>query len=248
MKPFVLSCLIATTALAQVRGEYLFSTNDGRTIQGRVLSETQSGYLVATSTGTQVVVFSSIADMHAVTATPSAAPLPTGPRPGVVTATPETYAEVSDRPEAAGSVDGFHVGLGAGLMLLPTDDPTFTLNAQVNLDWVSGHVGFRLSPGVWLYSRGTGFYVAPELDAKFMVYAGRVYSFGVGLDFGLAIGGYTQGYLGASLAPVILRFGSQGQHQVALQISVPFFRMSGINLANSSFGLPMTSLGYTYRF
>jgi hypothetical protein len=248
MKALVLSCLVAATAVAQVRGDYLFSTHDGRSVQGRVLSETQSGYLVATSTGTQVVAFSNIADMRPLTATTAAATptqptLPMGPSPGVVAATPETFDTEHEEAEAG----GLHFAVTAGLMLLPTVDPTFTFSAHGNLDWVFGRFGLRLSPGLWLYDRGGAFYVAPEVDAKFLVYLGRVYAFGAGLDAGAAIGGFPQGYLGLSLAPAILRLGSRGQHQLSLQISIPFLRF-GSGLDYSAFGLPMTALGYTYRF
>lgn len=72
-----------------------------------------------------------------------------------------------------------------------------------------------------------------------------VYSFGVGLQIGLAAGNDAQLFFAPSLAPMILKFGDRGQHQVQLGVSVPLLTIGSYS---SYFGAPMTMLSYSYLF
>lgn len=260
--------LASVTALAYPAGELTFLTRDGRTLRGRILAETPQGYLVAGPKRTELLLYGNISDMRATEDQAQLQPVPPPPPPAppAVAAAPEPLQAPQypqpvrplgwvQPPPAVGSSGveevppastrlGFHVGVGGGLLYLPIGYGVFTANAQLNLDWTFGVVGIRISPTLTYYQYYNA-YVAISADTKVHFNIGDIFALGVGLDLGGAPGGGGGLYLGASVAPAIFKLGSRGQHQLALQVSVPVIVTTP---RWSYFGMPMASLGYNYLF
>lgn len=99
--------LLSSFSFAQVRGEVVIQSRDGKAVVGRVITETAKGYLLATATGTQVVEFGDIADIRQLapvaSAAPAAAPLVAAPPPVApavkpVASSPTEWSEVPPPP------------------------------------------------------------------------------------------------------------------------------------------------------
>jgi hypothetical protein len=253
----VVLMLTCTMAFGFPPGELTFFTRDGRALRGRILAETPQGYLVAGPRRTELLPFTNIGDMRAAEGDAVSSPQPLalalGP-PGLVpVVAPEGRSGAASPPQAAVRADdslpgndrlGFHIGLGGGLMVVPLRTGLVTANAQINLDWTFGVIGVRLSPTLGLYQY-IGTYVVASADTKVHFNITEAFSMGVGVDVGASLGLAGGLFAGLSAAPVIIKLGSRGPHQIALQVSLPFLLVGG---SGSTFGGPMGSLGYNYLF
>lgn len=269
---------------APPQGEVVIRTRDGQNKLGRVLSETATGYLLAGPDGTEVVPFTSIVDIRqlapAANATPApqpvAAPAP-APATDVATyyapnAPPPAYSPQPAAPQwapppAAPPVQvsglaveewierrkGFHFGLGITGQVLPADSGYANAAFQLNLDWTFGRTGLRVAPQVGIYHSRNSWFVA-GVDTTFQVNVAEHYAFGVGLQVGFAAGPYTRLYFAPTLAPVIVKLGDRGQHQLQLTASVPVLQLGTFcspyygTCYGDNFGYPMGGIGYAYLF
>jgi hypothetical protein len=231
--------LSSTLSLAQPRGEIVIQQHTGRAIVGRIISETAKGYLVATSTGTELVEFTSIADIRqlAPVAAPVGAPVAQAslaPAPQPRRAVPQPVPVYVDEPasEAAEVHDvveparprtsqGFHFGLGASLAvqayrIAPDVGPQATASFEFNF----GRPAYRINANLGLVV-GPYTFINASVDNLFLWSFGRHFSLGAGLQLGGAFA-VTMNFLHVSpvVMPAVLKFGEWSQHQVALTGSV----------------------------
>ncbi len=134
--------------------------------------------------------------------------------------------------------EGFHFGLGAGVMVLPFG-PMAQLQAHFEFNF--GRPVYRINANVGLVSlfgAGIGFVT---VDNLFQFNVSDIYAFGGGLQLGIAAGGFGGTALaGAVLQPMIIKLGERGQHQLHL---------TGVLSGIIGLGaLPQVYLGYSYLF
>ncbi len=254
----VLVVLVGSSVRAQPEGEVVIRTRDGRSRQGRVLSETQKGYLFAGPRGTSVIEFGDIVDMQKV-----GAPAPVVGAPAVVAAAPVAApTPVADPPSLrpVGDViadapvperisrEGFHFGLGASLGV---NNSGPSAQVQGHFEFNFGRPVYRINANVGaLLISGASFF-ALSVDNLFHFNIGDVYALGAGVQVGVAFGG---GYFFACLTPVIqpviIKLGDRGQHQLALTGSVVVASTDDLHNSNgTSFaGTVQVFAGYSYLF
>lgn len=265
LKSFVAVFVVCSTlSFAQPQGEVVIRSRDGKTRLGRILSETSKGYLLSGPDGTQVIEFKNIIDIKQIAAaepmepTPmpsSTPPLPPPPpsQPAVTPVAPVVsappppperpveapIAEVTrSEPVRERSVrEGFHFGLGAGVMVLPFG-PMAQLQAHFEFNF--GRPVYRINANLGfmsIYGAGVGF---ASVDNLFQFNVSDIYALGGGLQLGIGAGGFGATVLiGAVLQPVIIKLGERGQHQLHL---------TGVISASSVGALPQVYLGYSYLF
>jgi hypothetical protein len=257
IKSLIASFVVAATALAQPVGEIVIRTRDGKSRQGRVLSETQNGYLFTTAKGTSVIPFESIIDLRSATAAQAAtearnaAVAPAvidAPSPPMVAVAPEAREAVPAPPPPPPSVEasvsprdnsasrGFHFGLGAsaGGGRLGLD-----AGGQGVFDFNFGKTGLRLGLNLGVVV-GYGASFLWSVDGLFHLNVSDVYTLGAGLQVGMMIGGLTAVFAGPVLQPVVIKLGDRGEHQLALTAAIGFG-----TLLEPRYG---ATIGYTYLF
>ena len=215
--------VVSSIAFAQPEGEVVVRTRDGKTHQGRVLSETQKGYLFAGARGTSIIEFANIVDLqkvdaqvpvaHMVVAEPIVPPPP--PAPIVASPPPPPTRPVDevihDSPvPVATSREGFHFGMGANVGVGSYGATGF---AQVHFDFNFGRPTYRISANFGAF----GSLFNASVDNLFHFNIGQVYTLGAGVQLGVAFGGgYSFAYAAAVIQPVIVKLGERGQHQISL--------------------------------
>jgi hypothetical protein len=260
--------LLSSLSLAQVRGEVVIQTRDGKAHLGRVVTETSKGYLLATATGTQVIEFGDIADIRhlapAAQAAPTVVPLVTAPVPvtpvaakpvpsapgewsAVPPAPPERPADSAGEAVASRAVErprarsGVRFGLGAGLgtnYLQGLGSVSAALQAMLEVG--SGRAAYRLVANAELAVPVGGLLA---LDNLFVFSFSDLYAVGVGAQVGAAFTGRTFFQLSPVVQPAILKFGDRRQHQVQLTLALTV--LSSIQ----SYELHSKSLGsYTLEY
>lgn len=270
--------LSSTLSLAQPRGEVVIQQHGGRALVGRVISETSKGYLVATSSGTEVVEFASIADIRqlAPVTAPVAAPVAQAsltPAPQPRRAAPQPVPAYLDEPtseqvEVREVVEpvkprtskGFHFGLGASfageqMLGLFGAGP----QAHTSFEFNFGRPAYRINANVGLTAGHRGF-VNLSVDNLFIFSLGQHFSLGAGLQVGGAIGDLKFFQISPLLTPAILKLGERGQHQIAVTGSVvalstytedyvtDWKTLTTRSFLVSSVGSVRVALGYTYFF
>ena len=233
MKSLVVVVLVVSSlSFAQPEGEVIIRTRDGKSRQGRVISETQRGFLVAGSRGTSVIEFANIVDMQKVepvvqaplvAAAPPPMPVPAEPVP-VASPLPPPPPErpsvelASDSPvPEKGPREGFHFGLGANV---GANNAGPSAQVQAHFEFNFGRPVYRISANLGALSMyGIGFF-SGSVDNLFQFNIGDVYAFGGGVQVGLALGMGPFLYLAPVLQPVIIKLGERGQHQLSLTGSV----------------------------
>jgi hypothetical protein len=249
-------------------GEQVLHTKDGRELRGVVVSQTQTGYVLKTATGTQLVPFADIQDLlPAEGAAPG--PLPPPPPPPPQEPPPPGYeyppppppqqpapAEEPPPPEAPGpdwrsARKGFHWSLGAGGMIDPgfggtsTAAPTlaYMVGAVPAVRWGFGWLDVQAELMPMGYFRGAtqGLFLGlnPQMRINFV----RWYSLGVGLYGAVVFSHGIDFCVGPSISPAIFRIGELGQHELR-------FWTSTTMLATSSGlqGVLLMMLSYSYVF
>lgn len=239
IKSLLVVCFVlSSVVLAQPAGEIIIRTRDGKTHQGRVLSETAKGYLLAGPRGASVIEFASIVDLQKVEAQEPAAQNPAAQNPAVVAAPlappppPAQLVASPPPPPPARAVDeviaestpksrkreGFHFGVGASLGLSNAGPSAF---AHGHFDFNFGWPALRLGLNVGTYSNWIGTMINPSVDSLFHFNIGRVFSLGAGVQLGVTFGeGYFFTYLAPVIQPVIIKLGEGGQHQISLTGSI----------------------------
>lgn len=260
--------LLSSFSFAQVRGEVVIQSRDGKAVVGRVITETAKGYLLATASGTQVVEFGDIADIRqlapvapafsaATPSVPASAPVVgTAQRPEASSSPvwsevppppPERPQEpagevvtsgVTDRPRSSSPV---RFGLGAGLgtnYLQGLGSVSAALQAMLEVG--SGRATYRLVANAELAVPVGGLLA---LDNLFVFSFSEAYAAGAGVQVGAAFTGRTFFQLSPVLQPAILKFGERRQHQ--LQLTLALTVLSSVE----SFTLHSRSLGaYTLEY
>jgi hypothetical protein len=231
--------VVGSTALAQSEGEVVIRTRDGKSRQGRVISETQKGFLFAGPRGTSVIEFASIVDLQKVepivqAPLVAAAPPPPPPVPAPSTPAPVVAPVVSpvpppppERPSIEVATDapmpeksrreGFHFGIGANVGF-NNGGPSAQLQAHFEFNF--GRPVYRINANLGalvMYSSG---FVSGSVDNLFQFNIGDVYAFGGGVQVGVAVGPVPFLYLAPVIQPVIIKLGERGQHQLSLTGSV----------------------------
>lgn len=244
--------LTALTSLAQSEGEVIIRTRDGMSRRGRVLSETQKGYLFAGPKGTAVIAFTDIIDMKKVEvappveAQPAVAPVvaalaPPPPPPSTLPSVDEVVATVPEKI----SREGFHFGVGANVGLR---DASLIAQGQVHFDFNFGHPAYRATAN---FSSPAGETFVAHLDNFFHYNFGDVFSLGAGIEVGFAFGGgYSYVYVGPVIQPVIIKLGTRGQHQLSVTASMAAFSTYDYRYRGSYDGLRTLQVfgGYSYFF
>ena len=185
------------------------------------------------------VVVPARADSPVVTAPP---PPPQRPSEGSVAQMQEEAPPVRTR-------EGFHFGLGVGAMMLPAGPMA---QVQAHFEFNFGRPVYRINAnvgGLVLWSSG---FATASIDNLFQFNVTDVYSFGLGVQVGLAFG--PRGYLQVApvIQPVIIKLGDRGQHQFSLTGSLSV--VSNVNYSYYSndhytfAGTPQAYLGYSYLF
>ncbi|MDP1823193.1 MAG: hypothetical protein Q8L48_08130 [Archangium sp.] len=264
-KCLIASFVVAATAFAQPVGELVIRTRDGKSRQGRVLSETKSGYLFTTAKGTSVIPFETIIDMRSANAEPpeleprnaeaapvaiaSAAPATVATAPAASEAVPPPppppaaapVGEASASAPDSTSARGFHFGLGvsAGGGRLG-----FDAGGHGVFDFNFGKTGFRLGLNLALaVGYGAGF--LGSIDGLLHINLSDFYTLGVGAQVGAIIGDMNVFFVGPVLQPVVIKLGDRGQHQLALTATVGFANYLDRELQTARYG---ATAGYTYLF
>ncbi|MDP2276361.1 MAG: hypothetical protein Q8K32_36820 [Archangium sp.] len=253
--------VVASTAFAQPQGEQIIRTRDGKSRQGRVISETQKGYLFSSASGTSVIPFESIVDMSPVSAAQEAPPLvPTPmvaaavakpstevPAPPVAPAFPaisELRAPLEERPSRL----GLRFGVGA-LAGASRDGGNF--GGQGLLDYTFGRLGYRLALNLGgSVSSSLSFLGSVDNLVHFNI--SDVFSLGAGVQVALFQGYLTFLYAGPVLQPVLIKLGNRGQHQLALTATLAVVSSlaswpGGICCADMA-GRFEVNAGYAYLF
>lgn len=267
MHPLVKSLVVAfavssTLCFAQPRGEVVIRSRDGKTRMGRIISETSKGYLLSGPDGTTVVEFSAITDIRELASqAPSPPPFPEPMPVPVAAAAPAPQPERSidapvvtaTAPEGAPQApvrEGFHFGVGAEMMALPTG---FLARAQAHFDFTFGRPAYRISANVGVQQLYSRLFIVASIDNLFQFNVTDIYSFGGGVQIGLAMGRPSMNlYLAPVIQPVILKFGDRGQHQLSVTASLVVlssvyqdgYSGSPISLE----GTPQAFVGYSYLF
>ncbi|MDP1824212.1 MAG: hypothetical protein Q8L48_13245 [Archangium sp.] len=265
---FAVSFFVSSLALAQPEGEIIIRTRDGKTRQGRVLSETQKGYLFASQRGTSVIEFTNIVDLQKVevvaeqpvAVTPpvavavAPAPVVVAPAPIGTVAPPPPPPErpievVSDDAPAGekGVREGFHFGIGANLGV---NNGGPSAQVQAHFEFNFGRPVYRITAnlgGLSMYSDG---FFNGSIDNLFQYNIGDVYAFGAGVQVGVALGFGGFVYVAPVLQPVIIKLGDRGQHQLALTGSVAVLSnwSSTGRFEVSWAGTVQVFAGYSYLF
>ncbi len=234
-------------AATDLSGEVVIQTRDGKTRVGRVLSETEKGYLLKSAAGTEVIAFDQIEDLKRV----ALAPPP--PPPPVAAETRAAPYEDDDLPRAPerdwlSERKGFHLGIGAGAFAYPTGGyPSVVgfMTALLPLNFGFGRVDLRVTPQLLGLFSATGAGAFAGVDVQLRINFTRLYTLGVG-SFQTLLFGYNSVFLlwGPTIAPVVLKLGERGQHELSLWLTLPI-------PLNASYGytfLPLATLGYTYMF
>lgn len=261
-KVLIASLVVVVASFAQPGGEVVIRTREGKSHQGRVISETQKGYLFASGNGTLVIPFESIIDIKPTTSSESSssvsavAPRPEtlamaspAPTPVAGTSAPVEAAsqptvpavEVTASSSETSTRRGFHFGLGV-------DAGGGRLGVRGGghgvFDFDFGSKGFQLGLHLGVIAGYGGSFLG-SVDGVLHFNLSDVYSLGIGAQVGALIGADNVFFAGPVLQPVVLKFGDRGQHQFALSTTVGvandfdqevvFVRYEG-------------TLGYTYLF
>lgn len=204
--------LAASVALAADRIATI-RTRDGKTYKGKVLQETDKGYVLRTETDTKLIEYSRIDDLHIdgeVPATNLAVPLPPPAPPSTPAPVaqpppppPPSAAPASELDAVVAPKDwqeanrGMHLGFGASALLLPwaavTDFPLSAgVRAQFHLSFGFGLVDVRISPTFGLlYTSYRAFSVATfhgAVETSARLNLARVFAIGIGTYQGVALG------------------------------------------------------------
>ena len=251
----VVAVLSGFTAYGKPDGEVVITTRDGKSRQGRVLSETKRGYLVAGPKGTSVIAFADIVDMKdvevaeptpPVNVEPVAQPLPVAPPPPPPSAPAQPSVEeaiATTRESEKAAREGFHFGLGANLGVR-SGGPI--AQGQVHFDFNFGRPAYRISLN--FSSPAAEFFVA-HIDNFFHWNFGDHFALGGGIEVGLAWGGgYNFVYLAPVIQPVIVKLGSRGQHQLSATVSVAVLSTYNYQFKGSYDGTIQAFAGYSYFF
>jgi hypothetical protein len=249
----VVVVLSGFTASAKPGEEVVITTRDGKSRQGRVLSETRKGYLFSGPKGTSVIAFGDIVDMKNVEAAqptlpepvkvePVAQPLPVAPPPPPPSAPAKPSVEeviATTRESEKAEREGFHFGIGANLGIR-SGGPI--AQGQVHFDFNFGRPAYRIS--VNFSSPAAEFFVA-HIDNFFHWNFGDHFALGGGIEVGLAWGGgYNFVYLAPVIQPVIVKLGGRGQHQLSATVSVAV----NYQFKGSYDGTIQAFAGYSYFF
>lgn len=242
----VVAVLSSSLSFAQPEGEVIIRTRDGKSRQGKVLSETQKGYLFATAKGTSVIAFDKIVEIKNVEVeevaapAPAAAPTPT-PAPVVASApstpppapqrapdldftapppppTRPTEVSIASEQSDRSAREGFHFGLGA---FAGINNGGVTARAQANFEFNFGLPEYRASLNVGYMNMFGASMINVSADNLLQLNFGDVYALAVGVQVGVAAGGIGTYFYGAPvLEPVIIKLGERGQHRLSLSGSV----------------------------
>lgn len=242
------SLFVSTLALAQPEGEVVITTRDGKARQGRVISETQKGYLFASSKGTSVIPFDRIVDIKQVADAgeekPTSAPAQTTPPPAPVPA-PAAIAQTTPPPPPAPSADfatppppperpaevsvseeqltqrDARKGFHFGLGAFGgITNGGAAGQAQANFEFNFGVPEYRLTANVGMLTMYGFPFVNVSVDNLFQLNLGDVYAIAAGAQVGVVFGAITSLYLAPVLQPVIIRLGEHGQHRLSLSGSI----------------------------
>lgn len=247
--------LTALTSFAQSEDEVIIRTRDGKSRQGRVLSETKKGYLFAGARGTSVIAFADIVDMKKVEAAPPAeVPIPVAPvvvaappppPPPPPAALPPIDEVVAREPVEKVNREGFHFGIGANVGIR---SGYLIAQGQTHFDFNFGRPAYRISVN---FGSPAGESFVAHIDNFFHYNFGDVFSMGAGLEVGFAFGGgYSFLYIGPVIQPVIIKLGARGQHQLSVTASMAAFSTYDLRYAGSYDGLGTLQVfgGYSYFF
>ncbi len=212
---------LAPSGARAAEREITVVTRDGRTVHGRLVSETERGFLVALPDTTVLIPYAEVKEL----------------RRGEATAPAEPSAPAE--PAASRPVD---LGIGGGALWGPTiaerrEGRFFVVGPllQLPIEFAGDRLGFRFTPQLGVGFVGPGVwrkYVELSADLQLRVYLGRHYAIGLGgfLGGGLStsgvptqiengLGGY--GVVGPSLTPLDLRFG-ENEVQFWVGLAVDF--------------------------
>lgn len=236
IKSLLVSLVVAVTAFAAPEGEISIRTRDGKTHQGRVLSETQKGYLFSTPTGTLVIEFANIVDLQKLEAASTESARP------VALPSPTSFVEAANTEQTAPSREGFHFGLGAQVGAYPGGPEAF---AQAHFDFNFGRPAYRINANFGVL----GDLFNASVDNLFHFNVGKVYTLGAGVEVGTAFGhGAAVMYVAPVIQPVIIKLGDRGQHQISLTGSIVAFSTYDGNYRVSLSGLLQATAGYSFFF
>ncbi|MBX7099481.1 MAG: hypothetical protein K1X89_17330 [Myxococcaceae bacterium] len=233
----------STVAGAAEPGEVVITTRDGKQHVGKVLNELQRGYLLKTSSGTEVIDFSDVEDFAQVGA----------PRASTAAAAPAARSGEVERPWLEAR-RGFRPGLGIGTLTLPGPNGRSSrlsiataVLLQLPLEYCFGRFALRATPtlGVQLTNLISGSRLEPlfvaGLDLQFRLSLAEHFGVGLGVYQGGFVGQILTYGGGPSLTLVDVRFGATDQHELSLWASLPFWTAGGI-------GAPLGALSYSYLF
>ena len=252
----VVSLLVTSIALAEPEGEVVIRTRDGKSRQGRVLSETQKGYLFASARGTSVIEFANIVDMQKVEAAEPIAESPAAPMPIIAAAPiavsapeltitqppppPQRPAEVMaiDAPRERNVREGFHFGLGANVGV---EDVGPSAHVTAHFEFNFGRPVYRISANIGALAFRGNTALRLSVDNLFQFNIGDHFALGAGVQAGLllVLGFSAYGYAGPVFQPAIIKLGDRGQHQLSL---------TGLLAVGGFGGLLQVSVGYSFLF
>lgn len=261
----MLAVLLGAGAVYAVppQGEQVIHTKDGRELRGVVTAESQTGYTLRASDGSeQLVPFAEIQDMvpagePAVAPPPPPPPMPP-PEPGTPPP-PAPEAPQPEQPEEPAVADwrserkGFHWSIGAGGMIDPgltstgsssTFNPTFFVGAVPAIRWGFGWLDLQAELMPMGYFRGATKAFFLGLNPQLRINFARFYSLGVGLYGAVVISPRVDFLVGPSLSPAIFRFGDMGQHEVRFWMAQPMLATS-VGLSSN---ITLLMLSYSYVF
>lgn len=246
----VVSLFASTIALAQPEGEVVITTRDGKTRQGRVLSETAKGYLFATSKGTSVIAFDKIVGIKNVDAVESeTAPVPPAsasapvkvaqntPPPAPVaapiidtdfTSPPPPPSRPVEAPRSEVSIaaeplqPSERTGVHFGVGAFGGLNPGgLSLRAQGNFEFNFGVPEYRASLNISYLNVWGMSALNVSADNLLQLNFGDVYALAFGVQVGVVTGVGTYFYGAPVLEPVIIKLGERGQHRLSLSGSIP---------------------------
>lgn len=234
--------VVALASSAAWAGDKVLSikTRDGRVLTGRVLSETEQGYLLRTDSRTELVAYANVDDLQTVSApTVGAASELTPVNPSYQsTMAPSAGVSLAAEPHVEPYLArrGLHLGFGVQPTFFYYGDASPLIMgaaAQFHMELALGRVDIRFSPqlGFWqsqFYYTGVST-VQLAFEATARINLASFFSLGVGTNQGLAIGFGESCYRSACVVgtgasffmapvmyPAIFKFGEGGMHQVSL--------------------------------
>lgn len=263
--------LWASSALAQLpAGEQILHTKDGRELRGTVVSQTETGYLLKTATGTFQIPFADIQDLLPADGTPQPLPAPPppppqplpepgydAPPPSAAPGEPQPPQGEPPPPQPTGpdwrdERKGFHWSLGAGGMIDPglsgsgsaaTFSPAYFVGAVPAVRYGFGWIDLQgeIMPLGYFKSATKAFFLGVNPQVRFNF--ARFYSLGVGFYGAVVFSRGIDFTVGTSLSPAIIRIGDLGQHEIRLWLANQLLATS-----NGLLGLSLWMLSYSYVF